>query len=80
MAWPIVIYINGLAYTPITQIHEWNTWGCTELAKRDGIVPPTGEELGRVLLSMHKIPDAGLPAQIIRWDPKAVKQMQGAVE
>lgn len=37
------------------------------LAEMDGIVPPNGEELGRVLISMHKIQPEGLPAQIIRW-------------
>ena len=37
------------------------------LAALDFIDPPTGEELGRVLMQMHRIPDAGLPAQIIRW-------------
>ena len=38
-----------------------------DLARQDFISPSTGEELGNVLLSMHKIPDEGLPAQIIRW-------------
>ncbi len=37
------------------------------LAALDGIVPATGEELGKVLLAMHKIPDGGLPAQVVRW-------------
>lgn len=78
MAWPIVIHITGLSSTPTSIIHEWNCRGCTDLAERDGIVPSNGQELGRVLHSMHTIPDTGLPAQIIRWDPKAVKEMQGA--
>jgi hypothetical protein len=33
----------------------------------DGIDPPTGQELGRVLTSMHKVPYEGLLAQIITW-------------
>ncbi|MFA4971981.1 MAG: hypothetical protein WC683_05160 [bacterium] len=44
------------------------------LAAKDGIVPPTGEELGRVLLGMHEkaVKRAGgsFPAQIIRWCPE----------
>ena len=36
-------------------------------AALDGIDPPTGEELGRVLRSMHKIPVKGIPFQILRW-------------
>jgi hypothetical protein len=48
-------------------------WDCAwwmdldNLAELDGIDPPTGKELGRVLLSMHKIPPEGLEAQIIQW-------------
>jgi hypothetical protein len=45
----------------------WDMPWANEIAERDGIDPPTGEELGRVLCSMHKIPDEGLPAQIIVW-------------
>lgn len=50
----------------------WKNDALTQiLAEKDGIIPPTGEELGKILLSMHEIPDGGLPAQIIRWDPTA---------
>jgi len=65
MAWPILIHPEGVITSG-----ELNRWGgvvCNELSKRDGIDPPTGKELGRVLLSMHKIPPEGLEAQIIRW-------------
>ncbi|MDD5048078.1 MAG: hypothetical protein PHH09_04050 [Methanoregulaceae archaeon] len=37
------------------------------VAKLDGIDPPTGIELGRVLASKNKIPEKGIDAQIIRW-------------
>ncbi len=52
----------------ITQMElYWDQPYANTIAARDGIVPATGEELGRVLLAMHKIPPEGLPAQIIRW-------------
>ena len=39
------------------------------LAGLDGIVPPTGEELKRVLAEKNIIPANGVDAQIIRWKP-----------
>ena len=40
------------------------------IAERDFIFPPTGKELGRILLSMHKIDNLnGSPFQILRWRP-----------
>ena len=45
----------------------WDHPRMDELAKLDGIDPPTGKELGRLLLSMHKIGPEGEEAQIIRW-------------
>ena len=54
--------IPGVTYTiPWRMCGSWARW--------DGIVPPTGEEYGRVLLSMNKVPITGLPGQIIRWKP-----------
>jgi len=38
-----------------------------EVAARDGIEPPTGEALCRVLSGMHTIPDEGIEAQVVRW-------------
>ena len=38
-----------------------------DLAARDGIEPPTGEALRDVLLEMHRIPNEGVEAQILRW-------------
>ena len=37
------------------------------LAKEDGIEPPTGEELIKVLSGGKKIPNKGIKMQIIRW-------------
>jgi hypothetical protein len=43
----------------------WTKYDC--LAQKDGIVPPTGEELGRILSHYNKIPAQGIEAQILRW-------------
>jgi hypothetical protein len=37
------------------------------LAKCDGIIPPTGEELKKVLAEKNKIPASGIEAQVVRW-------------
>jgi hypothetical protein len=64
----ISIYSNGI-YSPWPdRFCEWDTPEMDALASLDGIDPPTGEELGRVLTSMHRIPDEGLSAQIITWE------------
>ena len=63
-AWPIKIFPEGLQVTPGPVVK----WDCLDnLAAEDGIDPPTGEALRDVLLSMHRIPENGLEAQIIRW-------------
>jgi hypothetical protein len=50
--------VNGLV-TP---------WGeLVILATLDGIDPPTGIELGRVLCEYNDVPESGAPGQIIRW-------------
>jgi len=47
---------------------EYYAWrALDDLAARDGIEPPTGEALRDVLLGMHRIPDEGVEAQILRW-------------
>ncbi len=47
---------------------EYYAWrALDDLAARDGIEPTTGEALCRVLSEMHKIPDTGIEAQILRW-------------
>lgn len=61
----ITIFRNGIRHGAETRPRSWSSYD--DLAARDGIDPPTGEELGRLLRAMHRIPDEGLPAQIIRW-------------
>lgn len=61
---------GGYTFDDGSDPREWDcAWWefLNKLAALDGIDPPTGEELGRVLLAMHKIPPEGLEAQIIRW-------------
>ena len=49
-------------------VHPWNSKKCNDLAARDFIVPPTGEALREVLISIDgKIPAEGIQAQILRW-------------
>jgi len=73
----ISIYSNGI-YSPWPDMFcEWDTPEMDALASLDGIDPPTGEELGRVLTSMHKIPDEGLSAQIIIWGYTRDTKMSG---
>ena len=60
---PITILPRGIA-TP----HEFRPWCLLdEIARLDGIEPPTGEALCRVLSGMYKIPADGIEAQILRW-------------
>lgn len=37
------------------------------IAKRDGIEPPTGKAMGELFRKMHKLPNEGAPAQVVRW-------------
>lgn len=64
----ITLFLWGIL-TP-SRVYQWNYWELRNVAALDGIDPPTGEELGKVLLSMHRIPEEGFPAQIIRWNPE----------
>jgi hypothetical protein len=44
---------------------------CDKIACLDGIDPPTGEELKRVLEAFHgPFPSEGVEAQIITWEPE----------
>jgi hypothetical protein len=70
--WNVKLFAGGIGFPEIQGIdyspYMFRNWDLLDwLAKLDFIDPPTGEELGNVLLSMHKIPLGGLPAQIIRW-------------
>ncbi len=64
---PIIIYRWGIYWPWAKWLREWTFDGLDVLAELDGIDPPTGIELGRVLTSYHKVPDDGAEAQIIRW-------------
>ena len=50
----------------VDAFHPWHQ--LNKLAARDGIEPPTGDALGKVMVKCYgdKLDD-GLPAQIIRW-------------
>ena len=62
---PITILTDG-----IEAPREFRPWSLLDgIARLDGIEPPTGAELYRVLSGMHKIPDDGIEAQILRWRP-----------
>jgi hypothetical protein len=65
--YPIKIFQTGIMAEIDIDIQTWNLPLLDIISYEDGIDPPTGEELGRVLTSYHKIPEEGLPAQIIRW-------------
>lgn len=64
LLFPYGIISGGLFYT-------WDSCFCELLATLDGIKPNPGEypgrALGRVLNEYHKIPDAGVKAQVLRW-------------
>lgn len=64
---PIIIFEWGFFNKYLNESWTWGQWEADRIAGKDFIDPPTGEELKRVLFSMHKIPPEGLEAQIIRW-------------
>jgi hypothetical protein len=47
-----------------------------DLARQDGIVPPTGEELGRVLTAYLNRGLTSEPFQVIRWDGSLLRSLQ----
>jgi len=60
---PITIYPGGIEAPG--EVRRWDL--LDGIARLDGIEPPTGEALCRVLSGMHKIPADGIEAQILRW-------------
>lgn len=74
--WNVQIFKEGILFPEMTDWMDYSPemfspWMVLDwIAELDGIDPPTGEELGKVLLSMHRIPEEGFPAQIIRWNPE----------
>ena len=68
MARAIRIAPEGIAVPPRPLHEEYYAWrALDDLARRDGIEPPTGEALRDVLAGMHKIPDDCIEAQVLRW-------------
>jgi len=63
----IQIFAGGIYSLWLDVFSPWDSPAIDAIAFLDGTDPPTGSELGRVLTRMHKFPDKGLPAQIIRW-------------
>jgi len=45
----------------------WSAPAIDELARLDGIDPPTGQELGWLLTTMYDLPDDGMDFQVLRW-------------
>lgn len=65
---PIRVCLDGISLSECTRVPiRWDTPWMDSLASRDFINPPTGVELGRVLLKFHKIGEDGEQFQIIRW-------------
>lgn len=57
---------------------NWDNWEMRDIAKKDYIVPPTGEALRDVLVGENgDIPEAGVEAQVIRWQPLAGMKGEG---
>lgn len=69
---PLTHVINCRIYPWGMKVSSEFKWECDTmnvLARWDGIEPPTGIELKKVLESYHKIPEEGIKAQILRWNP-----------
>jgi hypothetical protein len=67
----IIISRRGIRFLDGGQtFNEFEGWNLlTDLAVADGIDPPTGTELGRVLLAKNPgIGREGVPGQVIRWE------------
>ena len=77
--WNITVWKNGILFPEMLEGYDYSPemfrpWDCLDwLAVLDGIVPETGEELGRVLLEMNElVPTENnllgeLEMQVIRW-------------
>lgn len=77
--WDVLVWKTGILFPEMLEGYDYSPemfreWDCLDwLAALDGIVPATGEELGRVLLEMHElVPTENnllgeLEMQVIRW-------------
>ncbi len=61
----VVLYPDGIKYS--FGKYPWSSRFVILTVKADGIDPPTGEALEKVMKEYHRIPDEGLEAQILRW-------------
>jgi len=66
---PIRVSEHGLRFIgELSTLYLWDSPVVDDLARKDGIYPATGVELGRVLTTGgHKVPDGGLDGRIVRW-------------
>jgi len=70
-----LIHVSDITVYPTDLQIPWGTglfnlWDdpiIDELARLDGIDPPSGEELGRLFNEMYDLPDDGMDFQILRW-------------
>jgi hypothetical protein len=67
----ILLFPQGIRFATGRDTRPWTHDLCDQLAILDGIESNPGESpgraLGRVLNEYHKIPDAGVKAQVLRW-------------
>jgi hypothetical protein len=64
----IGIYPDGIDNADGTGFGSFAQWvDLDELARRDGIYPPTGKQLGHVFTHAYRISGDGSPFQILRW-------------
>lgn len=67
---PVMIYPHGIRFTYNTEVSLWLDARVVALAELDGIDSTpglAGIALGDLLNSMHRIPNEGIEAQIIKW-------------
>jgi hypothetical protein len=70
----IHVHLLGIAIPGGTLIRPWSD--LDDLARRDGIVPPTGEELGRGLTAYLNRGLTSEPFQVIQWDGSLLRSLQ----
>jgi len=67
LAEPIIIHNDGIYWPWNHSFWEWDYPLIDDLAYFEHTSPPSGAELRRMLMCSYKLPENGLPAQIIRW-------------
>ena len=73
----VLIYVGGISCKTLIddvksicefKIGYFYPWDMLDwIAERDGIEPPTGKAMGELFRKMHKLPNDGAEAQILRW-------------